>query len=241
MCGAFNLLDLLNGDALSRRTDFPIALILTTALFLGGAGTAATFLELRPLLGTNQNPATEFAQLAEAPPSAGLSIQAQQAALLKCYGTMTSFFALAQPFARREPVIRNCLTLAGALSSWNPSFSLAFFVGAFASFQLGDQNDLVDRLRESQRVGASELWIAELRVDLAERARERFGPAGLEFENEDLALLAMSNRGVKSIAYRYVSDPDFRERITQIVEQMPAAEQRRFLRAVASVAGSIGR
>lgn len=43
------------------------------------------------------------------------------------------------------------------------------------------------------------------------------------------ALMASSYRGVKVIARRYVSDPNFRARIAAVVETLPAERQRLFV------------
>ena len=54
----------------------------------------------------------------------------------------------------------------------------------------------------------------------------------------DLALLVQSQRGIATIARRYVAQPDFRERITAIVEALPQADQVRFLANVKEATSS---
>jgi hypothetical protein len=51
-------------------------------------------------------------------------------------------------------------------------------------------------------------------------------------EEADLRLLASSEKGVRLIAQRYISNPDFRARITAIVERMPQERQIVFLKSV---------
>ena len=87
-------------------------------------------------------------------------------------------------------------------------------------------------LRNSQLTGPNEQWIARYRVNLAETYFAQLSPAARKAEEADLRLLASSERGVKLIAQRYIADPDFRARITAVVETMPGERQAAFLRSV---------
>jgi hypothetical protein len=50
--------------------------------------------------------------------------------------------------------------------------------------------------------------------------------------DDDLRMLVRSDRGIATIATRYVSDAAFRDRITAIVETMTPPDQQRFIGSV---------
>ena len=86
-----------------------------------------------------------------------------------------------------------------------------------------------EHLHTSQATGKASQWVAEQRVALAEYYREHLDERVLAGNDADLEMLVRSQRGIGSIATRYVNDPAFRERITAIVETMPEDIQRRFI------------
>ena len=92
------------------------------------------------------------------------------------------------------------------------------------------------RYVQSAKTGRTEQWVASLRVGLSEAHRQQLDAAALATSDRDLALLATSRSGVALIAYRYVNEPDFRERITAIVEALPGEDQENFLSRVRQLA-----
>ena len=103
---------------------------------------------------------------------------------------------------------------------------------AAASVRLLERDDFNAALRQSQLTGPNEQWIARFRVNLAETYFSQLDAKTVESEAADLKLLASSERGVELIAQRYIANPDFRARITAIVENMPQDRQIVFLRNV---------
>jgi hypothetical protein len=121
-----------------------------------------------------------------------------------------------------------------------PSHSYGYYIEALARFALGEADMAVAALERSQAVGPNEQWLAERRVGVAEThyaALEAYAGTG---HLADLALLAQSRRGIRSIAARYVANPDFRERVTAVVETLPDEIQQRFVAVVRAEARTMG-
>lgn len=158
-----------------------------------------------------------------------LSLQAQQVALLRCSDWMNSVRSQVQPSEVRLSGLRSCLALADSIARTSPTHALAYLTGATAALGLGDARGMAARLQQSQRMAPTEQWLAQGRVELAEKARAAATPEPLDLEDADLALLVRSQSGIGAIAGRYVSQPDFRERITRIVAGLPVEDQARFV------------
>ncbi|MEX0627456.1 MAG: hypothetical protein WD230_02365 [Cucumibacter sp.] len=195
-------------------------------------------LELQPLLTAGSSAGT-YAALAEAPPPAGLSIPSQQAALRSCVEALTSIQQQAQPRLVSDRVNANCASLARDTLGANPVHSFAWYVLAAAAVERGDLDESVVALQRSQQTGQAEQWVGEIRVELAERIRPLVGDEALAFIDRDLAMLVQSRSGIGAIAHRYVSQPGFRARITEIVETLSEEDQARFVGWVASVIRSV--
>ena len=119
-----------------------------------------------------------------------------------------------------------------------PAYAYAHYVGALAAAGLGDKDGFNHRIRAAQITGANEQWVAELRVGLVEDHLADVTADVAAHHEADLRLLAGSSRGVASISSRYVRQPDFRDRITTIVETMSEAEQERFVALVRYLSGA---
>ncbi len=174
----------------------------------------------------------------------GLSIASQNQALLDCYNTLQSMQSLLMMYRtaeERDAVAPRCLAMADYLAQRNPSFAYTWYIGALASAYLNDWDGFNERLALSFRTGATEQWIGELRVALAEDNYDHLDEITLAANDADLHMLVLSSRGVHAIAQRYVSNPEFRERITVIVEAMPAQNQTRFIADVRRFANNRGR
>lgn len=161
-----------------------------------------------------------------------LSIAGQNDALLDCATALDSTQSLALMYSApeaRAQIAPKCLAMADRLAQQTPSNAYAWYVGARASAALEDWDGFNRRLALSWRTGPTEQWIGELRVALAEDHYDRLDSQTAAANDADLHMLVLSTRGVRAIAARYVANPGFRERITAIVETMPAQNQARFL------------
>lgn len=161
-----------------------------------------------------------------------LSIMSQNNALLDCATALDAMQSLAVMYSTAEAragIAPKCLVMADRLAEQSPSNAYAWYVGAQASATIGDWDGFNQRLAMSWRAGPTEQWIGELRVALAEDNYSRLDSQTIAANDADLHMLVLSLRGVRTIAARYVANPDFRERITAIVEVMPAENQQLFV------------
>jgi len=213
-----------------------LALILCTSLVLGVGGVAVAMLESSAFFDAGVTPRERFNAFADGDTVVGVSTTSEMLVLGNCHEALDSIFAHTQPAGRRHLVATNCMAIADAILAREPAYSFAWYVTALAAAELEDAQGLSFRLGRSQQTGPSEQWIAERRVDTAEDHLTALTPGVRKGHDRDLILLAQSRRGVDSIARRYVRQPDFRNRITALVEQLDPEAQRRFLAYVQDAA-----
>ncbi len=153
---------------------------------------------------------------------------------------MTRIMGRLQPATRRDRVADNCLQISHRIADAAPTSSFAHFVEAVALYEKSDYEAFNDAYVRSQVTGPNEAWIAQSRFYLAERAIFELSGTARRAHESDLATLAQSQFGLTTIATYYVRTPDFRDRITAIVETLPAVDQRRFLSAIKSAKRASG-
>lgn len=162
----------------------------------------------------------------------GLSSYSKTLVMRDCYRIVLGY----HDFDLVDDAVRNVIAICGEratrIVAVTPTDSFAWLVRAAASVRLKQQDEFNAALQKSQLTGPNEMWIALLRTNLAETHLSKLSAESVRAENADLTLLASSWKGVQLIAKRYVSDPDFRVRITAIVEKMPQDRQRAFLNSV---------
>ena len=195
-----------------------------------------TYREAMPFLSSGLSPSDKFNALANARFSIGLSPLAKNIVLEDCVSALTSVFGRVQPSDRQGAVLKVCRDAAGEVTGAAPSSSYAWYVGALAASRAGDMTELSRGLSQSEATGPNEQWIAVLRADLAEEHRAVLDSRALAAEDRDLALLVQSQGGIAAIAARYIIQPDFRERITTIIETLSPSDQQRFLSSVKQAA-----
>jgi hypothetical protein len=174
----------------------------------------------------------EYERIASGQARVGLSSFAKRQVLASCHYGLTSELALVRPAEEIERFAVACRNYSQAVAASMPTNSYAWLVLANASRALGDMPSMNRSLELSQLSGPNEQWLAERRVVLAEDNFDELSDAAKTGNARDLAMLATSYRGVKTIAKRYVTDEAFRNRITTIVSGLPADIQRRFLSSV---------
>ncbi|CAN7280640.1 hypothetical protein LJR255_001330 [Pararhizobium sp. LjRoot255] len=159
----------------------------------------------------------------------GLSSYSKTLVMKDCYSIVLAYSNIDMIDEAVRNVVSTCGGRALQIVSVTPTDSFAWLVRAAASVRLLASDEFNAALRQSQLTGPNEQWIARFRVELAETYFPRLSAETVKTEAADLKLLASSERGVKLIAKRYVSNPDFRARITAIVETMPPDRQIAFL------------
>lgn len=172
--------------------------------------------------------------------SQAISYRSTDDFLRRCINVAGGLYGALQPEERQESARFNCLENADNAVAQMPSYALGWFAKSLFSYQLGQPKAGEAALVQAQQVGRHEQWLAEGRVQLAEDHFTTLSPAALSGHRSDLELLAQSARGVTSVARRYATQPDFRERITLVVEQLPVEDQVRFLNTVRGASQAFG-
>ena len=205
-------------------------MLVAGALLVGSGMTS--YAEFVPLLQGGTTLQEKVSALADKAIAPGPSYRSKFAVLSDCNQALNSFEGNLLPLDQRQSLLGNCRDIAQAILVGEPSYSLAWYVDALAAEGLGDTTTLGNSLTRSQQTAPRQEWLARSRAILAERHLDSLSPATLTAYHDDLALLVQSSLGATWVAQRYRSDPGFRELITTIVEQLPAAAQRQFLGAV---------
>jgi hypothetical protein len=218
-------------DVLGRRS----LIAASSALF--GVAAVAGYFEAAPFFSAGPTAQEQFVAWRDGRAVDGLSVSAHTVLMNSCLLALTSAYGRAQPTPERLQVARACAARATEETAANPSFAYGWYVLAMASSHTGDWGTMNRALGMAQSTASTEQWLAELRVALAEDNFDRLTPAILAQHERDLALLVRSRRGISSIAARYVANPGFRNRITDIVEQLDPSSQRAFIDAVRAAAG----
>lgn len=159
----------------------------------------------------------------------GLSSYSKTLVMKDCFRIALAYRDIDMIDEAARDVVSKCAARASEIVAATPTDSFAWLVRAAASVRLLAKDEFNAALRQSQLTGPNEQWIARFRVNLAETYFPQLSAETVKSEAADLKLLASSERGVKLIAKRYVSNPDFRARITAIVETMPPDRQLAFL------------
>lgn len=171
----------------------------------------------------------------------GLAIATQRQVLNSCYRLFyfspSVEFLLSRDQERAE-IATSCERLAGDAVAKNPLFSFGWMVRAMMAAHLGDTAVMNDSISRSQVAAPFEQWIAIPRVEIAENNLENLSADAARAHEADLRLLASNYTGLGVLATRYIGDVASRERITAIVETLPAIEQRAFIRRLEAAAGA---
>lgn len=161
-----------------------------------------------------------------------LSHRSNQYWLDGCLRAVTSIEGRLLYGENRTRLQESCKGIVDAITKASPNNTYAWYFQAYLAHQYGSDNEFNAALLQSYESGPTEQWIAELRVPLAERGLVSLNTQALKGHKNDLGLLVQSRRGIGSIARRYVRDPEFRARITDVVETLPQTAQQHFLRTL---------
>ncbi|KQV44417.1 MULTISPECIES: hypothetical protein [unclassified Rhizobium] len=185
--------------------------------------------ELSPFLALPVEEAANAEAYASEDFGVGLSSYSREMVMKSCFRIVLGYTDLQLLYEPARNVVDKCRLRAAEVVERTPSDSFAWLVRAASSIRLVKVEEFNAALRNSQKTGPNEQWIARERIELAENFYGRTDDATKTTHETDLALMASSYRGVKVIARRYVSDPNFRARITTVVEKLPAERQRLFV------------
>lgn len=207
-------------------------------LILAIGGGAAAFREIHPYTQLAGDRAFRYQRLVDGEIDKGFSNNSKRLALDVCQKARVSYFGRLQPSDQQLDVAKTCLVLADEIVEGSPANGFAWYVGALMSSALFDTDGMNARLEHSYRTAPNEQWLAELRVNLAEDNLIRLSPTIRALHDQDLGMLVLSERGISSIARRWISEPSFRDRILAIVDRLSEHDQERFVDVVRDIARS---
>jgi len=202
------------------------------SLLLAFGSAYALLAESGPYLFAGSGLAQRIEVLADGQLHPGLSRPAHDLVLDDCVAVASSLYGLAMATERRNAALETCSSAATGFAASSPTYAYAYYVEALLAAEGADAAALNAALNASRALAPTEQWLAELRVKLAEDHLAQITPAAIAGHEADLALLVASQRGIRVIARRYAALAGFRERITAIVETLPAEQQRRFVAAL---------
>ena len=190
--------------------------------------------ELDILLQPQRTEPSFFNQIASRPPPYGPSSYSKKITLIDCTYALLNLHRVETP-EKAAAVARSCERLSDSMTATMPTNAHAWYVKALAHARLGETDAFLASYRKSRELGPNEQWLAENRTRLAEEMYAELDEESRSLHQADLTLLANSPRGTRTLAARYATNEEFRERIIQIVERLPPDRQRAFLQNVRSV------
>lgn len=200
----------------------------------------SVFGELRPFVASGDDRASRYQAYVDSASLSGFSSFSQTIVLRDCLKMVTSIYGRLQSLDRRTSVMANCASEAAAITERAPTQSLAWFVQAVIAAENDNADTLNLTLTKSRLSGPNEQWIAEARVELAEMNYDQLNTENLAGNDTDLLMLVRSERGVRTIARRYIQKPEFRERVAGLVETLPEEIQQKFVINVRQSARQMG-
>lgn len=224
-----------------QKTGLALAIFLVFGFSLFVVSSIAIVAEARPFVAGAGNGEDRFEAIYLNKMKRGISQLSARMVLDSCSQAVTSIYGRFEPLDRREIVLANCLAQVEGTVQSMPTYGLAWFVGALLAAEQGDFANMNEKLLRAYWAAPYEQWIAELRVNLSELHLERLDDTYLDLHRRDLAMIVQNSRGISKIANRWVIDPDFRARITEIVEQLPEESQVKFVGRVRAAAAAFGR
>lgn len=215
-----------------------LLLLLTGSLLATSIAIGQREVSALTYLGANDSAFFDLALADDIHPTTSYS--ATNGLLQRCVNVVGGIYAALQPEERATRARENCLNRTDASLEDMPTHALGWYAKSLLSYKLGRPEAGEAALINAQVTGRHEQWLAEGRVQLAEDNLATLSPTAFEGHIKDLELLVQSRRGVASVAQRYATQPQFRERITSVAETLSAEDQLRFLNNVRSATRQFG-
>ena len=218
---------------------WPIALVGLAVLLMGGW---TMYQEATPNLRGGTSAIERLLTMPDGEAPIGLTILSQHRALLDCEEVFRSERAIEMQYLQpveREQLVISCGQMADAILAKSPTDSFAWLVRAAAHAAQDDNPGFNVALRNSQLSGPNEGWLANMRVQVAEANLTALTEETLIGHEHDMQVAATVYS--PTLARRYVSDEDFRIRMTKVLETMQPQDQRRFLAAIRAALTTSGR
>jgi hypothetical protein len=219
-----------------RKVDRYAAYILSlVCLLLSLAGASAAYRELSLLWAVNGSPSDIVARLSSSEMIEPLALRSEYALIEACYQASFSLSMMIQPLATRAQLMDSCRRRLSIIEERSPVNGFAWVVSAELDGYREDAQALARDLRMSISAAPYEQWLAQRRVEVVERYGNLVGSTTRADEDQDLAVLVASSRGIQFVARRYLQDAAFRDRVLAVVEALSETQQARFIAEVRRV------
>lgn len=207
------------------------------AVFIVGFGLTiasawTVYREFLPLLQSGTTAASKTSALVARAIVPGPSYRSKLLVLNSCNDALNSVEGAVLPLDERRALLSHCSEIAHAVVATTPTYSLAWYVGALAAEGMGELGKMEAGLVQSQLTAPSQGWLALSRAIVATRHVSELSAEANASLDQDLAVLARSQRGVVWLAGQYLGSSQLAERIASVVETLPDEQQRQFLGSV---------
>lgn len=222
-----------------RDMDSRMARSITVASSIGClimALAAFSFLpgEAAPLAVPPASSPDYFPYMASSNASFGSSLYSRRRVLRDCYSGISMLHAVPQLLSPqdRKNFYAHCLDLAREGTRKAPLDSFAWTLQARIHAENGDFAAFNNAYEQAFLRGPHEYWLAAIRVSIAELFLANLDKNARKRHEADILTMGQTLAGQTWLAQNYRTRPEFRDRITPIIEQLPARSQRSFLSKV---------
>ncbi len=164
----------------------------------------------------------------------GSSLYSRRRVLRDCYSGIGMLHAVPQLLSPqdRKNFNAHCLDLAREGTKRAPLDSFAWTLRARIHAENGDFAAFNNAYEQAFLRGPHEYWLAATRVSIAELFLANLDEKTRKRHEADISIMGQTPAGQIWLARNYTTRPEFRDRITPIIEQLPARSQRTFLAKV---------
>ncbi len=212
------------------RLDQLVIAVCGFACAAGGVWAAS--LEASPFLFTQGQGRGQLDALIDGSMSPGLSGDAMEAYAQACMTSFPRLEARFLPPEQKARLVEACVDRLDGMLEASPVNAFLWFARAQLAYDMADWNKLNHSLVQAQVSGPYEFWLASRRFGLARKADAHLEPVTLEHFDKDIVMLAQSTQGSRVLAQEYVAAPQFRPRVTALIEQLSEPVQGEFLENV---------
>jgi hypothetical protein len=218
-----------------KRTTMPLTLVLVAAFFVAGFSGVILrdeFVSFRQIE-TGGDAALLRFRRDETLSFDVWAVRTQEAVLEMCNEALIAPLASVIERGNYKQISLQCLDYANKISDRTPSWGLAQFSVARASFSAGDIDAAQDALAVSADVAPFEGWVGKKRVLLGLAMPET--EVVNDVVAQDIYMLLSETRAQTWMAQLFVSSVDAQDRIISIAETLPPFAQRQFLSQVRTI------
>ena len=214
---------------LSRGLELSIPVLCAVLM---GVGIHVAWLEGQAFLRTPTSAEDRFSAIADGRIVPGLSSYSTRYSLQDCEMALTGAYGRLQSEGLRKDAAAACGEMAARAIDRSPLDALAHTIGARADAVLGDMEGAGAGILRSARAAPHEMWQAHRRMLVVREWSLDGEPAVAQQFRRDIAVLASTREGRAALARWYVNQPERRDLIVSVVDEIGERDKRDFLNAV---------